>query len=76
MIISIGSGAVFTIGKQDTFMYVGVQLGPGFLGSTEGLLGYYDDDSSNDYLLPNGTVLSIGLSEEQLYYEYGLECKR
>ena len=75
MIVSTGSGAVLNIGKQEGFLYMGVQLGPEFSGTTGGLLGSYDTINSNDYLLRNASILSYELSEEQLYYNFGLECK-
>ena len=75
MLVSTGSGAVLNIGKQGGFLYMGVELGPEFSGTTRGLLGYYDGVNSNDYVLPNGSVLSNGLNEEQMYYNFGLKCK-
>lgn len=74
MVISVG-GAVFTVGKQLSFMYVGVELGREFLDATEGLLGYYDSEPANDFLLPNGTMLLEEMSEEEIYYNFGLQCK-
>ena len=75
MIITTSSGAALTIGKETEFLYLGVELSTRFLNSTEGLLGYFDEDPSNDFRLPNGTVLSTTLTEEQLYSTFGLQCK-
>ena len=40
---------------------------------TTGLLGNYDGISSNDFMMPNGTVLSANLTERQVF-EYGKTC--
>uniref|UniRef100_A0A1X7UXG1 AMOP domain-containing protein n=1 Tax=Amphimedon queenslandica TaxID=400682 RepID=A0A1X7UXG1_AMPQE len=73
MIVSTGSGAVLNIGKQEGFLYMGVELGPEFSGTTGGLLGSNDGVNNNDYLLRNESVLSYDLTEEQVYYNFGLE---
>ena len=75
MIITTSSGAALTIGKETDFLYLGIELSTRFLNSTEGLLGYFDEDPSNDFQLPNGTVLSNTLTEEELYSRFGLQCK-
>ena len=40
---------------------------------TTGLLGNYDGISGNDFMMPNGTVLSADISERQVF-EYGKTC--
>ena len=69
------SDAILRISKEFTFFYIVLELGEGFINNTEGLLGNFDRDSSNDFLLPNGTILSNNLNEEQVYYQFGLKCK-
>ena len=74
--ISTSSGAAILIGKQEnSFLYMSVQIGTGFSSSTQGLFGFYDDDPSNDFKLPNGTVLSTNLNESEIYDNFGLECE-
>lgn len=74
--ISTSSGASFLIGKQlESFLYLISQVSSQFLGSVQGLIGTYDGNPSNDFQLPNGTVLSNTLSEEDIYYNFGLSCK-
>ncbi len=74
-IVATNDGAVIRIGTELDFLYCIVELGDNFLQSTEGLLGYYDNDSSNDYRLHDGTVLSDDLTEETLYSDFGLNCE-
>jgi hypothetical protein len=40
---------------------------------TTGLLGNYDGLSSNDFMMPNGTVLSQDISEREVF-AYGKTC--
>ena len=74
-VIVTQSDATLRISKEFTFFYIVLELGEGFINNTEGLLGNSDRDSSNDFLLPNGTILSNNLNEEQVYYQFGLKCK-
>lgn len=43
--------------------------------TTRGLLGVSDGDVNNDFTLPNGTVLDINSTEEEIYYGFGQQCK-
>ena len=40
-----------------------------------GLLGNANGDPDDDFQLPDGTVLSSDLSEEDIYYKFGEQCK-
>lgn len=44
-------------------------------GFTSGLLGTFDGNTSNEYQLPNGTILSPNLTERQIYYNFGKHCE-
>ena len=74
-VMATSTGAVIQIGSELTFLYCVLELGSDFFGNTEGLLGYYDDDPSNDYRLPDGTTLSGSMTEEELYSGFGVKCK-
>ncbi|XP_064612337.1 uncharacterized protein LOC135476257 [Liolophura sinensis] len=39
--------------------------------TTRGLLGVSDGDVNNDFTLPNGTILDINSTEEEIYYRFG-----
>ena len=73
--ISTTSGAAITVSTQMTFLHVSVQVGDEFENDTRGLLGIFNRDSSDDFTLPNGVVLPANLTEEELYFQFGLECK-
>lgn len=43
-----------------------------FNGKTRGLLGNFDGDPNNDFMLPNGTILSINSTDDRLIFgEFG-----
>ena len=74
LITALSSGASVTVSNSSMFLNVAVEVSSSFLNQTEGLLGFFNGDRSDDFYLPNGTIVADGSSEEQLYY-YGLECK-
>ena len=45
-----------------------------FLAMPRGLLGNFNDDATDDFIMPNGTVLPDSSTERELY-AYGLTCK-
>jgi hypothetical protein len=51
-----------------------VQAPAGYEGLIEGLLGNWDGNGTNDYVMMNGTLLSNGCSERDLYV-FGKSCK-
>lgn len=80
---SDGYAAVFsngvTIGvKQETSFLTGISfsLPESFMGTTQGLLGTYNDNPTDD-LLPFNTSFSLPQDStlETIHYEFGLSCK-
>lgn len=49
-----------------------------FNESSEGLLGNYNGDSSDDFQLPNGTSIykNINATEREIYYNFGQKCRK
>ena len=70
----LSSGASVTVSNSSMFLHIAVEVSSSFTNHTEGLLGFFNGDRSDDFYLPNGTIVAESSSEEQLYY-YGLECK-
>jgi hypothetical protein len=46
-------------------------------GQVSGLMGNFDGNSTNDFLLPNGTTLTgdVVQSERDIYFNFGQACK-
>ena len=44
------------------------------LGDSEGLLGVWNDDGTDDLLAANGTTLADSSPQEVIFYEFGESC--
>lgn len=56
---------------------IGLTVPPDFQGAeylSKGLFGNNDGDPTNDFILPNGTVLTNNMTDRQLF-SYGENCK-
>ena len=73
--------ALFPSGISVTFASVSKTLviafeGPDVLKNrTRGLLGTWNDDPSDDFTTPDGTVLPADASPQQIHYDFGLKCE-
>ena len=45
-----------------------------FMGQTQGLLGNFNSDATDDFIYPNGTVLNNNASDRMLH-DFGLTCR-
>ena len=46
-----------------------------FKGNTKGLLGTWNDDTLDDFLRPDGTMLPSNATGRQIHFDFGLHCK-
>lgn len=48
-----------------------------YKGQTSGLMGNFDGNDSNDFILPNGTVLDENATktERDIFFNFGQHCK-
>ena len=46
-----------------------------YKNATKGLLGTWNDDPSDEFTLPNGTVLRSSSSLRDIHFGFGVECK-
>ena len=73
--------ALFPSGISVTFASVSKTLAIAFDGPdlfknrTRGLLGTWNDDPSDDFTTPDGTVLPGDASPQQIHYDFGLKCE-
>ena len=74
LVIITPGGATVMISLQMSFLQTTVILSDNYVEETRGLLGVYNGDPSDDFTLPNGTVLSDSLTEAEIY-SFGLLCK-
>lgn len=74
LIIATSSGASVMVFASSSVLHLAVEISDNFINSTEGLLGNFNGDPSDDYLLPDGSILSSNSSERELF-EYGKQCE-
>lgn len=74
-IMATSNGTAIRIGRELTFLYCIMEIGDQYLKTTEGLWGYFDNDPTNDFYLPDGTTASETLTESELYDGFGMKCK-
>ena len=73
--------ALFPSGITVTFTIVSKSLAIAFDGTdvfknrTRGLLGTWNDDPTDDFTTPDGTVLPADASPQQIHYDFGLKCE-
>ena len=74
LVIATPGGATVMVALQMSFLRATVVLTNSYINQTRGLMGVFNKDPANDFTLPDGTVLSVDLTESEVY-TYGLECK-
>ena len=46
-----------------------------YKNNTKGLLGTWNDETDDEFTLPDGTVLSSSLSLKDIHFKFGVKCK-
>ena len=49
--------------------------GDDYKNSTKGLLGTWNDNMTDDFTLPDGTVLSPSSTDREIHFGFGVKCK-
>jgi len=70
--VSFQSGTGVEFCEAQEMMSFVVTLSEDYFNKSKGLLGTYNDDSDDDFTLPNGTVLSPSMTARQIHYDFGL----
>ncbi|XP_078693760.1 mucin-like protein [Branchiostoma floridae x Branchiostoma belcheri] len=68
MLMAFYSGITVKVVAQKAMLLIEVSAPPELKNKTRGLMGRWDDDTTNDYEFFNGTVLPADASEEDLYH--------
>ena len=74
LVIITPGGATVMVSLQMSFLQTTMILSDDYVEETRGLMGVYNGDPSDDFTLPDGTVLSGSLTEAEVY-SFGLQCK-
>lgn len=69
------SGIGITIIPALKALGISVDMPETFKNETKGLLGNYNGVDSDDFILPNGTVLPSNMTDKQKFEDFGSHCK-
>lgn len=75
IVVSTGQAASISVSLQAGFLGISVSLPEGFVGVTSGLLGNFNGDPDDDFMVRNGDVVMASSSEREIYTQFGLQCK-
>ena len=71
-IIYLHSGITAEIKQVSQMLHIILTVPNSLKGYIKGLIGYWDDNPSNDFILPNGTWIFINSSSYDIHYRFGL----
>ncbi|XP_078687900.1 mucin-like protein isoform X2 [Branchiostoma floridae x Branchiostoma belcheri] len=69
--IQLSSGVSLTTTSEKNMLAVVVSAPDEYMNSTQGLLGYWDGDETNDFTAFNGSVLHVNSSESDIFKYFG-----
>ncbi|XP_019629037.1 PREDICTED: LOW QUALITY PROTEIN: mucin-like protein [Branchiostoma belcheri] len=69
--IQLSSGISLTTTSEKNMLAVVVSAPDEYMNSTQGLLGYWDGDETNDFTAFNGSVLHVNSSESDIFKYFG-----
>ena len=67
-----GVGAIIQVFSSQ--LTIQVTPSTSHVNNTVGLLGVMNNDISDDFTRPDGTILSINSTQEEIYYQFGKLC--
>ena len=71
---SFGTGVSIDVSITSGLLSFVTSLSPDFQGSTTGLLGNFNGDSSDDLMYRNGTIIDVD-SPDDLIHDFGQSCE-
>ena len=74
LIITSSSGASVMVSNASSVLHLAVEVNEAFINQTEGLLGYFNGNKSDDFFKPDGGILPPTSTERELY-TYGKLCE-
>eukprot|EP00057_Strongylocentrotus_purpuratus_P029925 XP_780234.3 PREDICTED: sushi domain-containing protein 2 [Strongylocentrotus purpuratus] len=73
ILIAFDGGVGLTLKASEGAMSILLVAPDSFQGQTKGLMGTWNGDANDDFLTPQGSFLSPGLTTEQLHDQFGLQ---
>lgn len=74
IVIATSSGASVMVSNSSSVLHLAVEVSESFINSTEGILGYFNGDPSDDFRRQDGSTLPTNSSEHDLF-DYGQLCE-
>ena len=72
--IVFGYDITVTVSEAEGILYTVLRLPQDLQGQTEGLLGNFNGDASDDFIFQDGTVLSDNAADSEIH-NFGQSCK-
>ena len=69
------SNIAFTFTDVEGTLAIAFEAPDDFKNRTKGLLGTWNDDPSDDFVTPDGTLVPADASPRRIHYEFGLKCE-
>jgi hypothetical protein len=70
--VLMASGITAEIKILSRMLHIILSVPTSLKGQVRGLVGNWDDDTSNDFMLPNGTWIPINSSRTDIHYLFGM----
>ena len=74
-LVVFSSGISLEIRHLTQMLTIAFAAPQSFRETTMGLLGTWNGNVSDDFLRPDGTYLDVNATEEDIYYNFGEECR-
>ena len=75
IVTPLENGIRLSPAANGSFLTILASFSPSYQNSTLGLIGNWNGNVEDDFTLPNGTVLPIDMTESEIFYKFGEECK-
>lgn len=69
------SNIAFTFTDVGGILAIAFEAPDDFKNRTKGLLGTWNDNPSDDFVTPEGTLIPTDASPRRIHFEFGLKCE-
>ena len=73
--ITFSSGVILSVTGENEILNVRLTMPASFKNLTKGLLGTWNDNTKDDLLTPQGSIIPSNSSEEYIYHNFGKKCE-
>ena len=74
VVVSFPSGFSIEVTPGIALLQISISVSEEMMNNTRGLMGNFNDDKTDDLRYPNGTVISVNSTEEEIFH-LGQQCK-